>query len=1612
MNSANWIKFGIHDDFSISFGTGTITSVVQLNYREWIISTTKEIIKLEKNYVKMKHPIKFSSCIVVPDTDFLIGVTVNKAELVIYDLTTFPQTITSYNSRSPNLPTPLLDHFEIDQSSVFHLIYSPKSQSIISIGAGIKVFSFTYKLGRLSVVPPTVSIKKRSSFASNYTTTILVPPAFDPETELILLPTQDGIAAYNLDGHKIGLCSRYPTSLKTVYATHPSKPPKVTEIPDSSSRSILSKKLLTYDSSQGMVLWNKRGRFVEQFTTIGTAVLAIIFIDSENAICLSTTFAFFIFNIKTGKTFFCSSFDKMLSRIFLVNYNNEPYICACFNTFMVALKPVIPWRVWNLNVDNALSISRCNRFNEAARVLIETENSFIKLYSPRNGHKMTVATPSQAVHPISFLYDRGIFETYSFHEDTCSYMVNVIEITNENNNETIFQENESDSKKNSARDILFFILKDGTILGFDSNSQPCEELMRKQTKAAFITICRLKSKHDDTYKWCYAIASENSDLFILDYYSLKELCHFTVVDEELLRIFYHYESGCMVMVFAKKTILYDIENGKIADLINVGGNRVTALFADFVTYGYESGYLLRVFIRNKKFIISEEDKAILSVANGNTNNMLLQKPHNGKVTGFSFSQKIWLSSGLDGNVIVWDYHFEKNYQITLPLPLRSCLVMNGKREILVATDTEVMQIKSHYLLDIASYNEIDQLDVEIEEIDNFDRLQDILSHDTADPFDGDAFGAIDDLDDADLDEYYDDVEENENDKNQNSSENKFYYKKSNEATDTFKDEIEDKTKKKNNEEESEESKLKKFEMMQAMNGLGPTPPSLSTNTNENDGKNGKDQNETNEKENDEEEDDDKDDEPNDKKKKKAKEAMNLNDFINNNIEQEKNSMRRKRVKKPQKPDNSNQAAISNKKSEAEVSQMIGDFFNRDQKKIPANKGKDSKKKAGEGIDFNELAKKFKKTDDQVKLNFDKTDLNHRNKNGSDGDYDDYADSENDENDDDDDDDYDDDENGKKKSKKSGNKNGSNHPITKPKDSSSSPRRKGIQKNSVSKNGNSDQANEKGNHKISIGTQPDDTSNQEGFSNIKIKMNGKRPNTNDDEIDDDHTNGGHKGRSSSKRKRTNSPNNGTSDGDDDNNKGRGHKKKGKKGGKWKNKGDVNGINSSNRNQNGDENDSRKNKYEDFDDLHGRHHRNGCDDDINLKNKENGELSDAVRRSPTPPIVRSNNRLYHLGSAVRHRFRPRTPPLKKSAPMYPFQMPAPNIVIDEDAVLALYGRGRVEFKPLVDLIQRNKLIQSGFSLQTPRLLIVEKIANDDVIRDVPENTKTVYSHAFSGVSVVRHSYSARTSRREVNEDEDENAINTLISNRPGFSKTLRSNSTRGNRSEYGIGVRPNCLPRLMEVSKHFSPSAYVYNYSSNKASYFHGTDEQFNKRKTNGSANFFGMQVVDSLKTPKSSHEIMITSVPEARSPRNYNRPQPFLEIPQPVTPVMISPHRNYVKRQNMTRHSLSHSEAATDNEDEKDDLISDKLATAVMSKMPKLDLSNRTPTHNNAKSFAQTTSPKRPNSTRTNCRNPLAFTLKDRMQTPRRNRNNNVFSSTPLSSPANHNDRNNLPLIHH
>ena len=649
----NSIQFGIFEKTGVSVGSGSICSAFSINSREYMATTTKELVKFETKEIKKRLKYQFLAAIRIPNTEFIIGVTTVNSELVVLQLS--------------DIYRPLLEHFKTGQQGIFHLLYSPKSQTLITIGTGVKTWKLQYRISDkfTSVIRSEIIITPRANFAAFYETSILSCPAIDQEQERIFLPEESGMVAYDFDGKCTGQATCVPATVSTCCCYNAE-----------------TKKLMTYDTSEGMCLWSASGRRLKQLAVANASVFAMYFVDNENVVCYNAKRNLYYVNIKTERTFQCYETDEKPNRMTIVRDRQSPEIIYSSGMKLKVLKLVIPWHVWRLNIPCAAKMERCNKFCEAGRVLIQTSTAYIQLFSPVNGRMMTMATPSSPVRPVDCFYDRGIIIYHRRSKNYVGYEPEVVQI-----------------HPGQKRDELFLALQDGTFCAFQTDASPCPEIHSVEAKARYLTFVKYQGE------WCYAYSSDHGDLYILNYETFEVLKHVIVSSDKLLGVMYHNETEQLLMFFEGLTMLYNIDNDAIVCSLRMKTPCSRGMFGDFIKFGYETGHIGHIDITKESLIIDNPD--------------CLRKPHNAAVSGFSFSPEVWISSSMDGVVLVWDYNDFNTHKIILPLPLYSCLLLNGRRDILVATETEVMKINGSTVFDR-------EFDDERTEIDNFDRLKDAL----------------------------------------------------------------------------------------------------------------------------------------------------------------------------------------------------------------------------------------------------------------------------------------------------------------------------------------------------------------------------------------------------------------------------------------------------------------------------------------------------------------------------------------------------------------------------------------------------------------------------------------------------------------------------------------------------------------------------------------------------------------------------------------------------------------------------------------------------------------------------------------------------------------------
>lgn len=640
------IKFGIFHESSHNHDSTDITSACVVDNNSYIVTTLSKVIKMNGSSILDTAPMQFSHSVYVEAYQLIIAISIHSSNLFV-----FP---------SNEIGRPLIANFPTTQHLVSFLIYSPKSESIITIGEKIKIWSLNViKFSKM--VRPSVTISHIHTFKGNFNISSYHSIGFDTDKEILYLPTSEGILPYTIQGEALSAIAKVSSTMSTLFCY--SNGPK---------------ELLLSDRSTGLSIWSNIGTFVKRIPFGGSSIAFMTFIDDENVIIVDDENVFYLLNTKSNRSMLCLTMNRTPLKVLFIK-TLKPSLLVQFEDHYEIYSISIQWQVWALNVIRPVLTKIEAKKSSLPRFLVQTENSFVKLYSPKDGKPLTAATPSCAAFPVSILYDRGYF-IHHVKGQFGSFLPQII-LTDSN------------------REILIMNLDNEQTVIFDALTAPMKEVSVHNFKTNHILPCFYDNR------WCYAIHADIGEFSIIDYNRFQTIEKFKLTNTKIANIFYHHPSSSMIVMYDAELIRFSLIEKVILGRVPIDiQSTFSELFCDSIFIGDKSGKI-------HKFNIDDED--IISKDVNEINGHLTAISH------ISFSPSFMISSSFDGAVVIWDYSFNKVSQITAPLPIFSCCFLNGHRDIILGTETELMIMKGEVIFK-------GDKDDEFEDVDNFLKNADVF----------------------------------------------------------------------------------------------------------------------------------------------------------------------------------------------------------------------------------------------------------------------------------------------------------------------------------------------------------------------------------------------------------------------------------------------------------------------------------------------------------------------------------------------------------------------------------------------------------------------------------------------------------------------------------------------------------------------------------------------------------------------------------------------------------------------------------------------------------------------------------------------------------------------
>ena len=644
-------RFGVENDFQIVLNTNKISDVFFKSNDSYLISSSNGISVTKGKVITDNYPYSFSVMSEIKEYNLIVGYCQESDELFIFSKT--------------DPKTPLLEHFNTQQTNVTDIVHANNSRFFVVIGKPIKAY-------QLNVSHSSISI----SFIGKINEEMLNNCCY-------AMDSYNDLFYYLKDN----------TIYETTFSKKPSECFKLDKIEMDGVAINIDDHLKQFDekfqmfsfcsSSQQFAFYKKGSLIITDADgkKLGSIELKefqfsiMKFLNSFFLLMVDNNNDIFLYDVKLFKHVSVFHFNKKIDKVFFISKNNiksrknnffqllndhnddedkfykkQKYIIISSDNTVFFKKISLPYKSWVRLQSNPTSIKRCNKKKTAARIMIFTKDNKVLFYSPKTSD---LVCSLDAPDCNSVLYDRGIFLDYLPDGRIKFIDTNLLE------------------------DRLFTSSYNRGITVYDTDTEQCLSVAKCDFPATAITLCEYNDR------WVYCIATPNCELVFLSMVGYCEIDRVALESNQkrIVDLLYHHKSHCIYAVLNNEINRFDFKARRIVESIAVESNVVSKIHGDLLMVGFRNGII-------QPFIIHEFQTFPINNFSINPNSTY----HKDAVTGLTFSSKFFVSSSLDGSLKYWDYSFNLLYEITLPFPLLTCELLNGKRHVLVGIEKAILYV--------------------------------------------------------------------------------------------------------------------------------------------------------------------------------------------------------------------------------------------------------------------------------------------------------------------------------------------------------------------------------------------------------------------------------------------------------------------------------------------------------------------------------------------------------------------------------------------------------------------------------------------------------------------------------------------------------------------------------------------------------------------------------------------------------------------------------------------------------------------------------------------------------------------------------------------------------
>ena len=573
-------------------------------------------------------------------------------------------TTTQFVFLRPNdLAHPIFTQTKTKQIPTFHIIYSQNSNVLITAGKNIKIWNLKCQLPSRNIISIPPVID--ISFRSE------IEDTFD--IDLINNPIFNYKNEYIILPKSTGF-NAYDIDGKFVKQMTKLPTPKRT----AGAYWTETNCFITVDPHEGACEWNYNGALLKRTTIGSSTVFACRFINNSFVLYLDSKNCIYIYDVKSFRLFSSLELNDKPMSMEIFFFNKYPSLVVCIESSIDVYDIIIPWELWAPNLVKPKSIHWYPRKNKAARIVAHTDNEYLYFISPKTALTVTSFCPSSPMPLFNFCYDRGLYT-------------------------------------NIQRDQLLVVLNDGRLVISSMGTKPCEEIIDFDLHAISVFVGNFENTT------CYYVITSSGEILINDYDSFELIKRVFVTTGKVLTAKFDYKNETIILFYEYEVIRYDISNSKIVSNIPLNHQNQSQIpFQPGSIFEMEDQIALIGYKSGKIDIIYLDDVTMKKISNDES------IFHTDEVTGFSFGKNFFISVSKDQQMKFWSFSGRNFMTIIFPLPLYSVAVFNGKRDIIVGTDKELMIVKGSSIFS-SPFEQKDMI------LDNYNEKDDFLTNDGDSP---------------------------------------------------------------------------------------------------------------------------------------------------------------------------------------------------------------------------------------------------------------------------------------------------------------------------------------------------------------------------------------------------------------------------------------------------------------------------------------------------------------------------------------------------------------------------------------------------------------------------------------------------------------------------------------------------------------------------------------------------------------------------------------------------------------------------------------------------------------------------------------------------------------